>query len=208
MICEWFSNINILYEYMLTVIITHLTGIILVLGTPRYALASLGFTWLTDRLIYCYCKYGCEEFEMFNYIVLLYHVTWPDDFLICLYLTSDSWHLTSVLDMLLLDTWYLTLDIWHRYLTCYHLTPDTSHLVYNTWQLTCYHLLDMLSHGTSTLDLILWHLTGYYYTWNLYYIAYSWLSLLQGLDMIIILLPDIWYSWTPVLLNSCIPEPL
>ena len=38
--------------------------------------------------------------------------------------------------------------------------------------------------------------------------AYSWLSLLRGLGMIIILLPDIWYSWTPVLLNSCILEPL
>ena len=63
----------------------------------------------------------------------------------------------------------------------------------------------MLSTGTSTFDLILWHLTGYYYIWHLYYIIYSWLLLLRGLDMIIILLPDIWYSWTPVLLNSCIP---
>ena len=115
--------------------------------------------------------------------------------------------------MLSLDTWYLTHNIWHRYLTCYHLTPDTWHLIYDTWQLTCYLLLDMLSHGTSTLDLILWHLTGYYYTWHLYYFAYSWLSLLRRLGIIIILLPNLWYSWTPilmyswtpVLLNSCIP---
>ena len=103
------------------------------------------------------------------------------------HLIPDTWYLTSIFDMLLLDTWYLTPDI---------------------WQLTCYHLLDMLSHGTRTFDLILCHLTEYYYIWHLYYIVYSWLSLLQGLDMIIILLQDLWYSWTPVLLNSCIPEPL
>jgi len=67
-------------------------------------------------------------------------------------------------------------------------------------------MIDMLSLGTDTLILILWYLTGYYYTWHLYYIASSWLSLLWELDMIIILLPDIWYSWTPVLLNSYAPE--
>jgi len=26
----------------------------------------------------------------------------------------------------------------------------------------------MQSLGTDTLDLMLWHLTGYYYTWHLY----------------------------------------
>ena len=103
--------------------------------------------------------------------------------------------------MLLLDTWYLTLDIWQRYLTCYYLTPDTWHLLYYTWQLTCYHSLDMLSHGTSTLDLMLWLLTGLLL--HLYYNVYSWLQLLRGLGMIIILLQDIWYSWTHMLLNSC-----
>jgi len=91
------------------------------------------------------------------------------------YLTLICLHLTSVLDMLSLDT-------------------DTLHLIYDTWQLTCYHSLDMLSPGASTYDLILWYLTGYYYTWHLYYMAYSWLSLLRGLGMIIILWPDLWYS--------------
>ena len=114
-----------------------------------------------------------NEFEMFGYIVFLYHVTWPVNYLtpICL---------------------YLTLDIWHWYLTCYHLTPDI-------WHLT----IDMLSLGTDTLDLMLWHHTGYYYTWHLYYIAYSWLSLLWGLDMIYYT-TTIWYSWTrvsPVLMS-------
>jgi len=37
--------------------------------------------------------------------------------------------------------------------------------------------------GTDTLDLMLWHRTGYYHTWHRYYITYSWLSLLRGLDM-------------------------
>jgi len=111
-----------------------------------------------------------------------------------------TWHWYVIL-----DTWSLTLDIWHWYLTCYHLTPDIWHLIYDTWQLTCYHLLDMLSHGTSILDLILWHLTGHYCTWHLYYIAYSWLSLLRELGMIIILLPDLWYSCAPELLYSWTP---
>jgi len=119
-------------------------------------------------------------------------VTWP------WYIYTDTchailitWYLTPVLAML-----HLSLDIWHRYLPCY------------TWRLTCYHSFDMLSPGTSIFDMILWHLTGYYYTRHLYLFAYSWLSLLWGLGMIIILLPDIWYSWTLVLLNYCIPKPL
>ena len=130
----------------------------------------------------------------------------------------DIWCCYSVFnspdtDMLITWRWYvytchliLTLDIWHQYLTCYLLTRDTWHLIFDTWQLTCYHLLDMLSHGTSTLDLMLWHLTRLLL--HLYYIFYSWLSLLRGLSMIIILLPEIWYSETSVFLNSCILESL
>jgi len=107
-------------------------------------------------------------------------------------------------DMFILNTWYLTLildmpylipelDIWHLMLDM--LSPDTRYLINiaDTW-----HLLL----GTDTLDLMLWHLTRYYHTWHLYYIAYSWLSLLRGLDIIIILLLYIWYSWTLVLLYS------
>jgi len=91
--------------------------------------------------------------------------------------------------------------IWYTYLTP-NLDPNTWHAI--IWYLTIDMLsLDtwhMLSLGIDTLDLMLWHLTGYYYTWHLYYIVYSWLSLLQGPDMIITLLP----SGTPELLNSCV----
>ena len=105
------------------------------------------------------------------------------------HLIPDTWYLTPVLDMLPLYTWYLTLDIW--YLTNDMLSLDPWH---------------MLSPSTDTFDWIFWHLTGYYYTWHLYYIAYSWLSLLRGLGMIIILLPEfgtpeLMCSWTPVYLN-------
>ena len=122
------------------------------------------------------------------------------------HLIPDTWYLTPVLDMLLLDTWYLTLDIWHRYLTCYHLTPDSWHLIYDNWQLTCYTNL-------TCFHMVLVHLTRYCDTWLDTIIpgtciAYSWLSLLRGLGMIIILLPDLWYSWTHVPLYSCIPESL
>ena len=109
----------------------------------------------------------------------------------------------------ILDTWSLKLDIWHRYLTCYQLTLDTWHLISDTWQLTCYHLIPDICYR-----LVMTHLTWCCdtwldtYIWYLYYIAYSWLSLLRGLGMIIILLLDLWYSWTLVLLYSCISEPL
>ena len=89
------------------------------------------------------------------------------------HLLYDTWYLTPVLDILLLDSWSLTLDTRHQYLTCYHLTPDTWYLTLDMLSLDTWH---MLSPGTDTFDMILWHLTGYYYTWHLYYIAYSWLS--------------------------------
>ena len=55
----------------------------------------------------------------------------------------DTWYLTSVLDMLSLDTWSMTLEIWHRYLTCYHLTPDPWHLISDTgtWYVITWHLI-------------------------------------------------------------------
>jgi len=120
---------------------------------------------------------------MFHYIVscILLHdrmIAWHIILWLCIQL---NWHQHIKYLTLILDTWYLTYDIWHR-------------------------TIDMLSLVTDTFNLMLWHLIGYYYTGHLYYIAHSWLSLLWGLDMIIILLPDICTaellcSWTPVFLN-------
>ena len=123
--------------------------------------------------------------------------------------------------------WYLIFDVvtltnilvtwpWHIYtwyLACYtwHLIPDTWYN--NTWQLTCYHSLDMLSPGTSTLDrycdtwlvtvipgtCIILHIHDYYF-----YGDFAWLLYCYQ----IFGTPELLYSWTPVLLNSCIPEPL
>ena len=110
------------------------------------------------------------------------------------HLIPDTWHLTLVLDMLSLNTWYLTIgmlsfDVWH-----------------------------MLLFDTNTLNLMLWHLTGYYYTWHLYCVAYSWLSLYGDLTWLLYCYqtsgtPELLYLWThvplnfwtPVPLNSCIP---
>ena len=117
-------------------------------------------------------------------------VTWP-------------WYYTPVLAML-----HLSLDIWHQYLPCYtrHLISDTGtyHAILDGWHaithLTCYHLVPI-------------HLTRYCDTWlvtvlpGICIILHIYDSHFYG-DLIIILLPDIWYSWTPVLPNSCIPEPL
>ena len=100
-------------------------------------------------------------------------------------------------------------------LTTWHLISDTWHLISNTWQLTYCHLIVSLCY-----HLILIHLTWCCDTWldtiisdTCITLPDSWLSLLRGIDIIILLLPDILYPWTPVLLNSCalellIPEPL
>ena len=39
---------------------------------PIYTPALLGFAKLISRLIFSCYKHGCEELEMFNYIILLY----------------------------------------------------------------------------------------------------------------------------------------
>ena len=108
-------------------------------------------------------------------------VTWP--WYICTgtcHAILITWYLTPVLAML-----HLSLDIWHRYLpwslTCYHLV-----LVYLTWY--CDTWLDIITPDTC----ISLHIHDYHF---------------YG-DLIITLSPDIWYSWTPILLNSCIPAPL
>jgi len=126
----------------------------------------------------------------------------------------DIWYCNSVfnshdIDMLITWPWYVY--TWHD---PSHLISDTGtwhvitwHLISDTWWLICYHLiLDICYH------LVLTHLTWYCDTW-LYTITPDTCTTLHihdynfymDLDMIIILLPDIWYSWTLALLNSYIP---
>ena len=99
------------------------------------------------------------------------------------------------------------------YTGTWYLKPIPQHLIFRH-QYSIYVILDtcswhpvydMLSCGISTLT---WHCDPWpnTTTLHLYYMTYSWLSLLRGLGMTIILLPDIWYSWTPVLLYSWTPE--
>ena len=105
----------------------------------------------------------------------------------------------------ILNTWHLTLGTCHVILNTWHLTPvlDMSYLTPdpNTQYMTYFHVVQVHWLDIVTLDRTLPPLIPYYMT-------YSWLSLLRGLGMTIILLPDVWYSWTPVLLNPCILEPL
>jgi len=108
------------------------------------------------------------------------------------YLTSDTWHLIP-------DTWYLKLVVDMLSLNTWYLTPNIWQLMIDKLSLDTWH---MLSLGTDTIDMMLWYLTRQYYTWHLYNIFYSWLSLLRGLDVIIILLSP----GTPVLLNPCTPK--
>ena len=142
-----------------------------------------------------------------------------------LYLTYDTWHRylpcyiwpmipnTGTLHIILhiwfmtpahgiyTDTWYVifatwstTLDIRHRYLPCYtyHLISDTGtcHASLDTWHSATWYQYTWPD--IVTPDWILLHRTPYFF-------AYSWLSLLRGLD---------YYTGTRhlVLLNSCTPE--
>jgi len=130
---------------------------------------------------------------MFNYTVLLYHVTWPDDYLIYDVVTLYSTHLIPTCylpnaDMFILDTWSLTLDIWYCYLICYHLTLDPwdVRLPLDNWHaityLTCFHMV--LVYLTWCCDTcIIFMIITFTGTWNDYYNI------------------TIWYSWTPVYLN-------
>ena len=97
----------------------------------------------------------------------------------------------------ILITWYQTpvLDICH---TCHLiLTPGIWHMLILTWYAFMWY---------KYIDLTLWPLTRHYHPWYriIWYIHdYHFYG-----DLIIILLPDIWYSWSPVILNFCILEPL
>ena len=136
-----------------------------------------------------------------------------------LYLTCDIWHRYSVFTPVL--GIYSSTQYLHRHLACYtwYVIYDSGtwylhrHSIYRpgTWYVildTCtwHTVYDMLSCGTNTWT---WHLDP----WpdittpdTCIYMTYSWLSLLRGLGMTIILLPDIWYSWTLVLLYPWTPE--
>ena len=130
---------------------------------PCYMIEWLSETWCCDfhghiNYLTLICLHLTPVLDM---LLLTWHLrsdtgTWH---VITWHLILNTWYLTPVFDMLLLDTtwhlisstgtwhvtldtWYLTLDIWHRYLTCYHLTPNTWLLIYDTWWLTCYHLLE------------------------------------------------------------------
>ena len=121
-----------------------------------------------------------------------------------LYLTPDldTWYLTPVLDLLLLNTRYLTHDIWHRYLTCHHLTIDTwlddwhaithltyFHMVLVHLTLCCNTWLDTITPDTCiTLHIHDYHFYGDL-AWLLY--CYQTLVLLNSCAL------ELLYTWTP-----------
>ena len=104
------------------------------------------------------------------------------------HLIPDTWYLTSVLDMLSLNTWCLTPNIWHLIIDM--LSFGTIHL---TWY--CDTWLDTITPDTCITLLIY----DYRFYGDLTWLLYCY----QTSDT-----PELLYSWTPVLLNSCILEPL
>ena len=135
--------------------------------------------------------------------------------------TCYTWHVTSDT-----DTWHVILDIWfmtpalgiytgtqylHRHLICYtwYLIPlDIRHryLIYltpapDTRYMTCFHVIQTHWLDIVTLDRTLPPLIPILYD------IFMTITL-RGVDMVIILLllSDIWYSWTPILLYTWTPE--
>ena len=103
---------------------------------------------------------------------------------------------------------HLIYDIWNWYFPC--LTHDTRHryLICHTCHLiltpSIWHMLTLLWYAFmwyKYMDLTSWPLTGHYHPWwHIHdYHFYG--------DLIIILLPYIWYFWTPVLLNLLAQRP-
>ena len=106
------------------------------------------------------------------------------------YLTLTYIHL--ILDVVTLTDILVTWP-WHVYTGTCHASIDTWHTA--TWYQ--YTWPDIV-----TPDWILLHQTPYFF-------AYSWLSLLRGLDYYTVIRHLVLLnSCTPILLNSCIPEPL
>jgi len=170
-------------------------------------------TWYLHRHLACYAR---DMIFITGTRYLHRHIIIDTD-IAMLYLTPTSFMLYLVL---IHDMLYVICDTWYWYLPYYiwHVIPDpdTCLATHTTWHWTLildtWHLF--LTYGIcytfmwyKYLDLTSWLLTGYYHPWLPDYMTYTWLSLLRGHDMIIILLlPDIWYSWTPVLLYTWTPE--
>jgi len=193
-ICQWYQTTVLAMLYL-----THDTGHRYL---PRYIWHMIPDTGTCHAILATWYRTPV--------LAMLYLPTWyRTPVLAMLYLTHDTghrylpcyiWHMISDTGTChaIFDTWYrtsvlamlcLTLDIWHRFLTCY-----TCHLIYDTgtWH--------MLSPSPSTLDLILWPLIGYYYTWYLYYRAYYDYHFYRDLAWLLYYYQT---SGTPVLLNSC-----
>jgi len=141
---------------------------------------------------------------MFNYTVLLYHVTWPDDYLIYDVVTLYSTHLTLICLYLTLDPWHLISDTGTWYVITWHLIPDTWYMTFDNWHaithLTCFHMA--LVHLTWCCDTWL----DYYYTCIImaihdyhFYGDLAWLLYCYQIYST----PELLCSWTPVFLNPC-----
>ena len=125
-----------------------------------------------------------------------------------LYDQMITWHMKL---WLLFKLWLCIQLTWYRhvnyltlmclYLTCYHLTPDIWYLTPDDWHAITWYWYTWPD--VVTLDWILLHLTPVLH-------CILMIITLRGLDVIIILLPDIGtpellYPWTYILLNSYIP---
>ena len=172
--------------------------------TPIFAIL-----YLTPTLVMLYLTPIIVMLYLTPIIVMLYLTL----IFVMLYLTRDIWHRHSVFTPVLsiyTDTWHVTLDMLFMtpalgiYTGTRYVDPVLD--ICHTWHLHLTHGIWYAFMWYKYLDLTSWPLTGHYYPWYLCYMTYSWLSLLQGLGMIIISLPDILYSCTPEFLYTWTPE--
>jgi len=149
---------------------------------------STWFLAIQDYRWYCTRYYPTLDMLYLMYDLWHWH-------LICYiwYLIHGTLYLTPVLDMLYLipDPRHLILDIGTWYMS--YMSPDPDPRIWHMLTLTWYAFM-----WHKYINLTSWPLTGHYHPWYLYYMAYSWLSLLRGLDYYIV-------TRHLILLNSCTP---
>ena len=121
-----------------------------------------------------------------KYLAILFSYIMSHDLLITWHRYVNTWHLIH-------DTWYLTPDTWYAI---------TWYWVFDKYTWYSHLILDMLSLGTDTLDLMLWHLTGYYHTDTCITLPIHDYRLYRDLTWLLYCYqisstPELLYSWTP-----------
>ena len=153
----------------------------LIITVTWLTLADVIFsTWFLAMQAY---RWYCTRYYPTLDMIYLMHDLWHRHLIYYIwYPIHDTWYLTPALDILYLlpDPRHLILDTDTWYMSYLSLDLDPRYMTHANSYLTCFHVIQVHWLDIVTLDRT--------HPWYMYYMAYSWLSLLRGLGMIIILL--------------------